>query len=152
MKTYTISETAQICGLPDSTLRYYERIGLIERINRDTSSKQRVYSQDDVDHLTMIACLSATGMSIADMRSYLSNRRMGADKAREQAELLTTQRDHLAHEIEQITARIRYVEAKIAYWHAVEQGDPVAIAACGATTNAIADEMNLPRSLARTEA
>lgn len=143
MKTYEISEAAQICGLPDSTLRYYERIGLIDRIARDSSSKRRIYTQEDVDHLTMIASLSATGMSIADMRTYLANRKDGAGKAREQANLLTAQHRHLADEMEHLRCRMRYVEAKIAYWNAVESGDADAIAACSAITNAIAEELKL---------
>lgn len=143
MKTYTIREAATISGLPDSTLRYYERIGLIDHIHRDASSKRRIYTQEEVDHITMIASLSATGMSIADMRSYLSNRLEGSSKAREQAELLTAQHRHLAAEMIHLEVRMRYVEAKIAYWLAVESGDPDAIEACAATTRAIADELNL---------
>ncbi len=145
MQTYTISETAKLCGLPESTLRYYERIGLITPIHRDRSSKHRVYSQSDVDIISMIACLSATGMSITDMRTYLENRRDGTLHAREQAELLTRQHERLTDEFHRQELRMRYVEAKIAYWNAVESGDPVVIAACSAETYAIADELELPR-------
>jgi MerR family transcriptional regulator, aldehyde-responsive regulator len=38
---YTIREVAELSGLPESTLRYYETIGLIHPIHRDSSSKSR---------------------------------------------------------------------------------------------------------------
>ena len=46
---YAIKEAAKLSGLPESTLRYYETIGLIDSISRDPSSKHRVYSEDDIN-------------------------------------------------------------------------------------------------------
>lgn len=146
MKTYTISEAATLSGLPESTLRYYERIGLIDRIDRDESSKRRVYSQDDIDRIALIASLNATGMSIESMRSYLRNRLNGADKARDQIDILNERKKQLDEDARLLRLRSQYVEAKIAYWEAVERGDSSEIDACSATTYAIAAKMNLPRS------
>ena len=152
MRTFTISEAAKISGLPDSTLRYYERIGLIEPIGRDSSSKQRVYTQDDLDRIALIAGLNATGMSIESMRMYLKNRVSGALKAREQIEILNERREQLEDDLHHLQLRARYVEAKIAYWEAVERGDSMDIATCAAATYAVADEMNLPRTSASSAA
>lgn len=146
MKTYAISEAVAICGLPESTLRYYERIGLIDRVSRNTSSKHRTYTEDDLDRITIIACLSATGMSIADMRAYMANRGDRCGKAREQVELLTRQHERLVEDIRNLQLRARYVAAKITYWEAVERADQVQTEQCSATTLAIADELHLPRT------
>lgn len=121
--TYTIKEAAKLTGLPASTLRYYETIGIIEPIKRDASSKQRVYTEDDLNMLIAISCLSATGMSLDDMRAYLKNRDQGINAAAEQVELLTTQRDRLQSEEKQLKVRQKYVEVKIRYWQAVLAGD-----------------------------
>jgi len=121
--TYTIKEASKLTGLPASTLRYYESIGIIAPIMRDASSKQRVYVEDDLNLLTAISCLSATGMSIDDMRAYLGNRSKGASAAEEQVALLESQKQHLAIEEEQIKIRRAYIELKIEYWQAVTAGD-----------------------------
>lgn len=71
---YTIREVAKLSGLPESTLRYYETIGLIHPITRDASSKHRVYNEHDVNFAIAIACLNATSLSLEDMRTYLKNR------------------------------------------------------------------------------
>lgn len=66
-RTYSIMEAAKLSGLPETTLRYYETIGIIDPIVRDPSSKQRVYDENDINLIIAVACLSATGMSIKDM-------------------------------------------------------------------------------------
>ena len=122
-QTYTIKEAAALTGLPASTLRYYESIGVIAPITRGESSKHRVYTADDLDLLTWVACLSATGMSVSDMKKYVANREGGPSAARDQIALLTAQRDHLAREADRLAVRRRYVQLKIDYWSAVEAGD-----------------------------
>ena len=76
-KKYTITEAAKISGLPESTLRYYETIGIIRPIERDAQTKRRVYSEDDINLVVAVACLNATGLSVDDMRLYLKNREDG---------------------------------------------------------------------------
>ena len=43
-KFYTIKEASQLSGLPSSTLRYYESIGIIQSVARDGSSGHRTYT------------------------------------------------------------------------------------------------------------
>src|SRR6266849_10551240 len=110
MQQYTIRETAKLSGLPESTLRYYETIGIIHPIRRDSSSKHRAYSEDDVHFAIAIACLNATGMSLEDMRTYLKNRSQGAQAANEQVELLEAQKQRLTEEAHYLELRRRYVD------------------------------------------
>jgi DNA-binding transcriptional MerR regulator len=122
-RTYTIKEAAALTGLPASTLRYYESIGVIEPISRGASSRHRVYDEGDLDQLMGVACLAATGMSVADMKAYVANVRTGAPNPADQVRLLSEQEQRLAVEAEQVVLRRRYVRIKIDYWHAVEAGD-----------------------------
>lgn len=122
-RTYTIKEAAALTGLPASTLRYYESIGVIAPISRGASSKHRVYDEDDLDQLMWIACLAATGMSVSDMRQYVANGQLGPSAAAEQIELLAAQERRLALEAEHIALRQRYVRLKIHYWQAIDAGD-----------------------------
>ena len=62
-----------ISGLPESTLRYYEQIGIIAPIARDPSSGHRAYTDEDIQSLVTISCLSATCMPLDAMREYLKN-------------------------------------------------------------------------------
>lgn len=144
-QSYTIMQAAKLSGLPESTLRYYESIGLIDPVRRGSSSKQREYQDDDLDMIIAIACLSATGMSIENMRTYLGNRRRGGHIAGEQIQLLDTQRTRLLEEAHFIELRQRYVDAKIECWKAIEAGDEQRIAATTEIALSVASELKLPR-------
>ena len=151
MQNYTIRETAKLTGLPESTLRYYETIGLIHPIARDSSSKHRVYSEDDVNRIIAVACLNAIGMSIESMRAYLKNQSLGKQAADEQVELLETQQKHLTEEARMLELRRRYVDSKIAFWKAVKSGSKEEIEEAGKRTHAIAEELKLPKVLSKEE-
>ncbi|KRA32370.1 MULTISPECIES: MerR family transcriptional regulator [unclassified Nocardioides] len=122
-RSYTIKEAAALTGLPASTLRYYESIGVISPISRGASSKHRVYDEDDLDQLTRIACLAATGLSVSDMRQYVANSRLGPEAAADQIALLTAQDARLRKEAEHLALRQQYVRLKIDYWQAIDADD-----------------------------
>ena len=52
-QTYTIREMSERFGLPASTLRYYEEIGLLTDVIH-TESKKRIYTQQHIDCMTAI--------------------------------------------------------------------------------------------------
>ena len=139
--TYTIKEAAVLTGLPASTLRYYESIGVIAPISRGASSKHRVYDEDDLDQLMWVACLAATGMSVSDMRQYVTNGELGPAAAGAQIELLEAQQQRLALEAEYIALRQRYVRLKIGYWRAVDAGDTARAELLSSEARKLADEL-----------
>ena len=126
---YSTKQVSEMSGLPSSTLRYYESIGIIPVISRDSSSKQRVYSEDDLGFIKNVACLYGLGLSITDMRDYLTNM-AGATPvhAHNQVALLQRQAETLEEEAALLESRRRYVAAKVAYWQAVEAGDQETLA------------------------
>ena len=140
-RSYSIKEAAALTGLPASTLRYYEQIGVIAPISRGASSKHRVYDEDDLDQLMWIACLAATGMSVRDMRQYVANGALGPSAAARQVELLSAQAERLAREAEQVALRQQYVRIKVDYWHAVGAGDEGRAQLLSAEARALADAL-----------
>ena len=139
--TYSIKEAAALTGLPASTLRYYESIGVIAPISRGESSRHRVYDEDDLDQLMWVACLAATGMSVSDMRQYVANGRRGRAAAGEQIRLLAEQEVRLAAESKRIALRHEYVRLKIDYWRAAEAGDDDRAELLSAEARAVADQL-----------
>ena len=143
--SYTIKEAAALTGLPASTLRYYESIGVIAPVSRGASSKHRVYDEEDLDQLMWIACLAATGMSVSDMRQYVANGLLGPTAAGEQIELLAAQEQRLALERQRLATRQRYVRLKIDYWQAVQDGDSVRAESLSTEARALADDLKQAR-------
>jgi DNA-binding transcriptional MerR regulator len=120
---YSIKQAAAATGLPASTLRYYESVGVISPVGRGDSSGHRVYNEADLDQLLAVACLAALGMSVSDMRDYIANVELGQSGATKQVELLSAQQRRLEIEAEHMKLRQRYVQVKVAYWQAIEAGD-----------------------------
>lgn len=139
--SFSIKEASKLTGLPASTLRYYESIGMIKPVERGATSKHRVYSQADVNTLDTIACLNATGMKLEDMKTYIANASDGAAHADDQMELLRAQGVRLDVEARHIAQRRRYVELKIRYWQAVKAQDDGQLLTIGAAAKELAGEL-----------
>ena len=63
---YSIGQVAEKLNLPCSTIRYYDKEGLLPFIQRKNSGV-RVFSDSDINMLTIIECLKNTGMPIKDI-------------------------------------------------------------------------------------
>jgi DNA-binding transcriptional MerR regulator len=123
-----IGEIAAESGLSIHTLRYYERIGLIAPVARAHSGHRR-YNQETLERIEALSYLRASGMSIEDMRTYLSNLLRGDAAAMDHAELLEAHSEKLRAELTALTVRQNYIAAKAAFWRtAAESGrdDPEA--------------------------
>jgi DNA-binding transcriptional MerR regulator len=142
---YTIKETAALTGLPASTLRYYESVGVIAPVSRGATSKHRVYNEEDLDDLMWVACLAATGLSVKQMQQYVANGQRGAEAAGDQAKLLEGQRERLNEEAKLLAVRQKYVDLKIGYWRAVQAGDNHRAELLGTESRALADELTRSR-------
>ena len=66
----TIGELANAAGVPTSTVRYYERTGLL-RPRRRSASNYRLYSEEDVHRLRFIRAAQATGFTLGDVTKLL---------------------------------------------------------------------------------
>ena len=119
----SIQEVARRTGFSESTLRYYERIGLIDAVPRVTSSSHRRYAAETVDTLEALACLRSTGMSIDDMRAYLEGVAEGLTAAPRMVALFAAHAQRLERELAALRVRQAYMAAKVALWRARAEGD-----------------------------
>ncbi len=85
-----IAEVVERTGLSRDTLRYYEKAGLIDAVDRSRGGQRR-YVSGDLAWLEFLLRLRATGMSIADMQRFAELRR-GGDRT--VADRLTLLREH----------------------------------------------------------
>ena len=72
----TIQHVAAITGLTVHTLRYYERIGLIDPVPRQ-DNKHRLYREEDLVWIAFLIKLRSTGLPIRQMLRYAELRRQG---------------------------------------------------------------------------
>lgn len=114
-----IGDLARRTGLSADTLRWYEKIGLIPAPTRDRGGR-RVYGEDILVWIAFLGRLKATGMSIAEMRTYARLRAEGPATTRARRELLERHRADVAAEIAALTANLTALDDKIETYRAVE--------------------------------
>jgi len=100
-----ISEVADSVGLSTHALRYYERAGLIDPIDRAESGHRR-FTEEDLAWILFVTRLRATGMPIRRLQEYAALRRRGDGTERRQIALLERHRD-------EVIARLRDLQQNL---------------------------------------
>ena len=115
----TIQEVAEKTALSPHTLRYYERIGLLNAPDRAESGHRR-YGEGDLEWLEFVKRLRATGMPIRDVRRYAALVREGDGNEAERLDLLLAHRELVERQLAEVTSHLRAIDHKIAlYEHQV---------------------------------
>ncbi len=84
----SIGQVAARTGLSVHTLRFYEREEILAQPVRRAAGGRRVYTQDDVDWLTLCTVLRGAGMPLPAIRRYTELVRAGDGNEPERLELL----------------------------------------------------------------
>ncbi|MFM9871979.1 MAG: MerR family transcriptional regulator [Fimbriimonadaceae bacterium] len=114
---YSISQVAKQLNLNPHTLRYYERAGLLLAVQR-TQGNARRYSLQAVELIKLLLKLRATGMSIAQMKTYTDLIPGGEKTVQERIEIFHTHRNSLDSQIEELQQCRDIVNAKLAVYEA----------------------------------
>ncbi|GAB3579548.1 MerR family transcriptional regulator [Amycolatopsis endophytica] len=110
--SYSIAEAARRSGLSIDTLRYYERIKLLDPPARDAAGR-RAYSDEDLAWLEFLTKLRTTGMPIKMMREYAQLRSAGDAGAGRRRAILVEQRRSVADRIAELQACMDVLNYKI---------------------------------------
>ncbi|MEV0249111.1 MerR family transcriptional regulator [Nocardia sp. NPDC050712] len=119
---YSIGDAAERSGLSRDTLRWYERIGLMDYVGRDHTGKRR-FSNRDLEWLALIGRLRTTGMSVADMVRYAELVRSGAETMPERLQMFRDTRAEVLAQIEELRKTVEVLDYKIALY----SGDATAV-------------------------
>ncbi len=114
-RTLSIAEAAHASGLSAHTLRYYERTGLLEPVIRDGSGHRR-YREVDLERISFLTKLRATGMPIREVRRYAELMKAGEATNEERLALLEAHRDNVLAGLEATARNLELVEWKINFY------------------------------------
>lgn len=112
---YSIGEVSERCGLTRDTLRWYERIGLMDYVGRDHTGQRR-FSDRDLGWLDLIGKLRRTGMSVADMVRYAELVRAGEHTFPQRLDMFRKTRAEVLTQIEELQATVAVLDRKIAIY------------------------------------
>lgn len=110
--TKRISEVADAVGVSTHTLRYYERAGLIDRVDRAVSGHRR-FTDDDLTWIEFLTHLRAAGIPIRRLQAYSELRRTGDDTEERRLALMEEHRDAVIHRINELERSLALIERGI---------------------------------------
>lgn len=111
-KTYSIKEVAEYFNLPISTIRYYDKKGLLPFVSKNEAG-YRVFSQSDFGFIKTICCLKDTGMPIHEIKDYIGLCMQGTKTIKQRQAMLVQHKQNvlaqqrmIAHNLEEIDTKI----------------------------------------------
>ena len=119
--SYSISEIAEMMNVAPSTIRYYDKIGLLPNIKRKNGL--RVFEDEDFEWLRVLNCLKNTNMPLAKIKEYGELVKYGDSSLAERYELIKEQKEKILNEIAKLDYYLKEIEYKEWYYKtAIEAG------------------------------
>ena len=107
-----IMEVSEQYGISSDTLRYYERIGLIQPVHR-TESGIRDYNELDIRRVEFIKCMRSAGLPIEALIEYVALVQQGDKTIGTRKEILIEQRELLVARMKEMQKTLNILDHKI---------------------------------------
>jgi DNA-binding transcriptional MerR regulator len=106
-----VGQVAELLGVSGHTLRYYERIGLVE-VDRSGSGR-RSYDKEAIGRVIFITRLRLSGMSIRDIGDYIALVEQGDGTVDQRLELLYRHRAKVRRQLDELGFAMAVIDYKI---------------------------------------
>ncbi len=116
----TVGEMAKELGVAPSTLRYYDKEGLLPFVER-SGGGIRVFQDKDRAALAVIECLKRTGLSIKEIKAFMDWCQEGDATIGQRLELMERQREAVKAQIAQMQDTLALLEYKCWYYETAKQ-------------------------------
>lgn len=124
-----IAEVSKKYDISADTLRYYERIGLLEHVRRNESGI-RDYSDADCARIQFIKCMRGANVSIEALIEYMQLFEQGDATLEARKQILIEQRDAARERLERIQAGLDRLDYKIAHYDELLAGHGGSVPQC----------------------
>lgn len=116
----TIAEVSKKLDISQDTLRYYERIGLIPRVDR-TKNGFRNYTEESCRWIELIKCMRSAGVPIEALIEYCALSLKGDSTITERKELLMAERVKLQNKMDEMQETLERLNYKIERYETAEK-------------------------------
>lgn len=119
---YSIKEVEKMYGLPASTLRYYEKEGILPKIHRDNGGR-RSFSEDELEWLQLVIALRDTGMTMESIKSYVELLKQGDETLEERRDILLSHKESVEKKMLQTLTHLEKINKKMAIYDIMVRGE-----------------------------
>ncbi|MGW8444119.1 MerR family transcriptional regulator [Paenibacillus sp. S33] len=130
----SISQAAELTGLTEDTIRYYERIGLLPYAERKANG-HRFYSRDQILGIIFLTRLKATGMTLEEMKHYRELSEQGNITLPDRYSLLEKHNQKIQQEISRLMETQKIIEYKLNHYRDLSTNPDLSDTNCNPTTH-----------------
>ncbi|WP_409291219.1 MerR family transcriptional regulator [Peribacillus sp. SCS-37] len=112
MNYCSIGEAAAKFNITESTLRYYEKKGLLPLIERDEAGR-RLFSEDQISLLETVICLKNSHLPISGIKQYIDWVVEGDKTIELRLEMMRNHKQSVLDEISLMTESLKRIDLKI---------------------------------------
>ena len=123
---YTIGEMARKLNVAPSTLRYYDKEGLLPFVER-SSGGIRMFKDEDMEWLRLLGCLKKAGMPLKEIRSFMDWSRQGDATISQRLELIEKQRQSVLDQQKQLEETLLMLDYKRWYYQTAQEAGTCAV-------------------------
>ena len=109
----SIGQVAERTGLSVHALRFYEREGILANPVGRAPGGRRIYTEDDVEWLSMCITLRLSGMPLPALREYASLVRQGPGNEKERLAVLRQHQERVRAQIADLTKSLDLISYKV---------------------------------------
>ena len=117
---YTVGEIAKLLHVAPSTLRYYDKEGLLPFVER-SGGGIRMFQEKDLEWLRLIECLKKTGMPIKDIKRFIDLCMKGDESIAQRLAIIAQQRQAVEQQIAQLQDHLNMLDYKQWYYETAKQ-------------------------------
>lgn len=123
---YTIGEMARKLNVAPSTLRYYDKEGLLPFVER-SSGGIRMFKDEDMEWLRLLGCLKKAGMPLREIKAFMDWSRQGDATISQRLELLEKQRQSVLDQQKQLEDTLLMLDYKRWYYQTAQEAGTCAV-------------------------
>ncbi len=118
---YSMKEACQLTNMTYENLKFYCNEGLIPNVKRDHRN-YRIFDDHDIKWIQSLNCLKNCGMSIVEMKEYLSLCLEGESSIPKRQKILETKRKSLLRSIAKLQEAVAFIDWKQEFYNDVLSG------------------------------
>ncbi len=112
---YSVKQVSAMTGLPVSTLRYYDKMGLLPGLERRPSG-YRSFTDGDLEMLRIIDSFRQAGLQIRGMQEYIRLVQQGAGTLEKRYEMFLDQERKLKARMAELEQALQVTRRKLRYY------------------------------------
>jgi DNA-binding transcriptional MerR regulator len=123
---YTIGEMARKLDVAPSTLRYYDKEGLLPFVERSNGGI-RMFKDEDMEWLRLLGCLKKAGMPLREIKAFMDWSRQGDATIGRRLDLLEKQRQSVLEQQKQLEDTLLMLDYKRWYYQTAQEAGTCAV-------------------------